>query len=203
MNAPPDLAAVLDLDEGPPRTAALVAWVQGLFAREEAPIPVLVGGGAVELYTGGAYTTGDLDFLGEVPRAVAEALEEAGFTRRGRHWIHEEGQVFLEFPSSGLSAGETADYLEVEGERVLVLGPEALIVDRLAAWEHWQSEVDAANAFLLWARTAEQLDMERLQALALRSGVERSLERLEAFVGRTAGRTPSDEELRSWAAGDS
>ena len=52
----PTLARALQLSEGPRRTAAVVAWIQSLYASSP---PVLVGGAAVELYTGGAYTTGD------------------------------------------------------------------------------------------------------------------------------------------------
>ncbi len=66
---------------GPERTAALVAWFQGLF-EDRSEAPVLVGGGAVELYTGGAYVTGDLDFVGSTTDSVAERLQEEGFKRR-------------------------------------------------------------------------------------------------------------------------
>jgi DNA-binding XRE family transcriptional regulator len=117
------LQDVLSLPDGPEKTAALVAWLQGLY-EDEASIPVLVGGAAVELFTGGGYTTGDLDFVGEVPDAVARRLSDAGFKRKGRHWIHHEGQVFLEFPGDSLEADEEVIALEVAGQRIRVLAPE-------------------------------------------------------------------------------
>ena len=70
-----NLQNVLSLPEGPRRTAALAAWVQGLIA-DKGQVPVLVGGGAVEILAGGAYTTGDLDFVGSVTLPVRKELEE-------------------------------------------------------------------------------------------------------------------------------
>jgi hypothetical protein len=78
-------------------------WIQNLF---EARPPVLAGGAAVELYTAGAYTTGDLDFIGDVTEEVARSLREAGFEREGRHWIHREAELFVEFPGSAVQAYE-------------------------------------------------------------------------------------------------
>lgn len=43
-----DFDRIIALEDGPAKTAALVAWIQGLFADDETA-PVLVGGAAVEL----------------------------------------------------------------------------------------------------------------------------------------------------------
>jgi hypothetical protein len=51
--------------------------------RRGAPRPVIVGGGAVELYTGGAITSGDFDLVGVREEIVGEALVEVGFRREG------------------------------------------------------------------------------------------------------------------------
>ena len=48
--------------DGPDRVAAIAAWVQSMFS-PAAAVPTLVGGGAVELHTGGAYRSGDRNFV--------------------------------------------------------------------------------------------------------------------------------------------
>ena len=56
--------------------------------------PVLVGGGAVELYTGGAVTTGDFDLSCGRQDVLERIMQEHGFVRPSgpgamtRGWIH-------------------------------------------------------------------------------------------------------------------
>jgi hypothetical protein len=188
----------LTLPDGPERTASLVAWLQGLY-EDEASIPVLVGGAAVELLTGGGYTTGDLDFVGEVPDTVARKLSEAGFKRKGRHWIHQEGQVFLEFAGGSLEADEEVIALDVAGQRIRVLAPEAVLVDRLASWQFWGSTTDGVNAFLILRATSDQMDLGKLERLVEARDVSRAWALLDAFNRRFATGDPTAKELSEWA----
>ena len=187
---------ILALEDGPDRTAALVEWLQRLYAT--AP-PVLVGGAAVELYTEGAYTTGDIDLVGEVTAPVQRALDSAGFTRHGRHWIHDATQTFLEFPGESLGSHEEAGWLEVRGRRVWVVSIEDLLVDRLGAWEYWASSVDAVNAWALWRAHRNRIDRDRLEARVEEAGWSRAWRALQDAGARWATRDPSPEELEQWA----
>jgi hypothetical protein len=176
----------------------LAAWFQGLYGGKS--VPVLVGGAAVELYTGGAYTTGDLDFVGAVPDSVARNLAQAGFRKEGRHWIHERGQVFIELPGSSLQAGETTALLEVGGDRILTVGPEALIVDRLASWKFWKVRADGINAYLIWKARNKELDLKLLAELARARDLADALDSLRGFVRILEGREASQPELEKWAS---
>jgi hypothetical protein len=193
-----DVEEILAAEEGPSRTAALVEWLQCLFADTET-VPVLVGGAAVELYTLGAYTTGDIDLVGAVPAEVADALASAGFERQGRHWILEPAQVFIEFPGSSLGPDEDAGWLEVEGSRVRIISIEDLLVDRLGAWEYWRSSVDGANAFLLWQAQRQRIDVQRLERRVNQAGWPRAWRSLVQFAGRWENSQPPLEEVEAWA----
>lgn len=184
------------LPEGPKRTAAVAAWIQSLYPTRP---PVLVGGAAVELYTGGAYTTGDYDFVGDVPESVGRALEESGFKRKGRHWIHEDAELFVEFPGSAVQPHEKTAMLELGGVSVLTLSPEDMIIDRLAAWQFWRSTTDGASAFLIWRAQEKRLDLERLAVLAGQRGVEKALARLGEFALGVGARETSPKVLEKWA----
>lgn len=193
-----ELVEALSLPDGPERTTAIVAWIQSLFT-ESAQVPVLVGGGAVEIFTGGGYTTGDLDFVGSVPKAIGTILENNGFERAGRHWIHREGQVFLEFPGSSLGPNERHVRYQAFGHDIDLVSIEDLLVDRLGAWDYWKSGVDGANAFVLFRTCRHEIDHERLQARATEEGFEEALRALLAFDKEWSLSDPDDEIFEGWA----
>lgn len=184
---------------GVERLAALAEWVQSLYP-PDVPQAILVGGGAVELFTEGAYTTGDLDLVGSVPRRVQSRLRDSGFVRQGRHWIQEDLEVFLEFPASELDEGETSRKLEVLGSTVRVLGLEELIVDRLAAWQFWSSTIDGYNAWLLLDRRGDEVDSVRLEELARAREVAAALRELLGFTADHLKVGPTDREIETWAS---
>ena len=184
--------------DGPDRVAAIASWVQSLFSPGDA-VPTLVGGAAVELYTGGAYRTGDLDFVGVLTAVVAQRMEDAGFEHHGRHWIHEQHRLFIEFPDDALARGDTVATIRVGSTSVVVIGLEELIVDRLAAWQFWRSEIDGYSAWLLWSRGDHHPNVGRLRVLAERSETSVALDSLVAFARANARREPTQTEIETWA----
>ncbi len=191
------LTEIVAFPEGVERTALLAEWVQLLFDEESRP--VLVGGAAVELFTAGAYTTGDLDLVGTVPARVARALAREGFVKRGRHWVHERAQVFLEFPSSTLAEGERAVLVRIFGCEVLAVGPEDLLAERLAAWKHWRSTVDGVNAWLLYRAQRPNLNRRRLATRCRACDAADALAALRAFARKWVKRRPSGTMIETWA----
>lgn len=99
---------------------------------------VIVGGVAVDLYTG-TYRPTDIDVIGSLSRSDRAALREAGFAEHGsRHvaWAPPEGKpILVEFPSAVLDA----DYelIELEpGVNVAVISLAGLVLDRLLQATH-------------------------------------------------------------------
>jgi hypothetical protein len=125
--------------------------------------PVLVGGGAVEVYTRAAYMTADLDFVAPSRAATREVMESLGFVRQGRVWYAAELGIVVEFPSSTLAPAR-ATGIEVDGIEVAIIAIEDLIVDRLAAWKYWRWHPDGVAAGLLLSIHADRIDERRLQS---------------------------------------
>jgi hypothetical protein len=188
---------ILTMAEGPERTAAIAQWLQALYPEDD--IPVLVGGGAVELYTRGAYTTGDLDFAGYVSTSAREALLRAGFLKLGKNWVHEGAKIFLEFPSNSLGEDERKAVLTFGRFRIQIVGPEDLLVDRLAAWKFWESPLDGVNSFLLYRAQGDNLDEDHLGKRVRAEDVQDALKAVQSFYGEYSGELPTDEILEKWA----
>jgi len=192
------IESILFLEDGPAKTAAVVAWIQGLF-NDEVETPVLVGGAAVELYSAGAYTTGDIDLVGSVPSRVERTLRAAGFERHGRHWVHEAAQLFVEFPGRALGEDERAVWRNIGEHRIRIVSPEDLLVDRLGAWQYWRSSVDGVNVWLLWRALEDTIDLARLEARVRSAGWTDALQSLRRFAQGCENTLPSAEEVETWA----
>jgi len=126
-----------------------------------APKPILVGGGAVELYTAGAFVTGDIDLIGDIQR-IGDTLEEMGFVRDGKHFV--KGKVFIEVvaPDTSMRSDEIAlKGKELDGI-VRVVSIEDLIVDRLCACKWWRSATDCEQARYLIGVYLDRCDRKYL-----------------------------------------
>jgi hypothetical protein len=170
------------VDERDPARRRLVAL--GLLSdrlRQDGLEPILVGGGAVEFYTAGGYTTKDCDLaLPHGPRTDA-AFADLGFVKEGRYWYREDLDLLFEAPAPAGLPGETAPrtVAEIDGLRIVVIGIEDLVIDRLCAWIHGTSDEDGR-----WARRLALLHAERLDWAYLRAktrGVPAEAEALDAL----------------------
>ena len=144
--------------------------------------PILVGGCALEVYTDGGYTTGDVDLALASTPEVDRAFADLGFTKRGRFWIRPELDLLFEAPAPAGLPGETAPRteLDVDGLRVVVLGVEDLLIDRLRGWVHWKSDEDGRWAARLATLYVRKLDWDYLRSrVAGDAGETAALERLD------------------------
>jgi len=143
--------------------------------------PILVGGFALEVYTEGGYATADVDLALPSGPEVDAAFSDLGFEKRGRFWVRPELELYFEAPAPPDLPGETAarTELEVDGLRVVVLGVEDLLVDRMRAWIHWKSDEDGRWAARLAALYAGELDWDYLRSRAADETERAAIERLE------------------------
>ena len=146
--------------EPDPRRRRLVAL--GLLTRQLSAHgiePILVGGGALEFYTAGGYATKDMDLALPATAEVDDAFAALEFEKEGRYWYHAELDLLFEAPAPAGLPGEDAPrtVVEIDGLRVVIIGIEDLLIDRLRGWVHWKSDEDGR-----WTRRLALLYPDRI-----------------------------------------
>lgn len=117
---------------------------------------VLVGGAVVSIYTQNDYESGDLDFISySSVREIDKVMSSMGFTKKGKSYLSDLTELYVEFPSGPVSVGDELldKFNEIkEGELALRLfTPTQSIMDRLAAYYFWKDEQGLDQALLiLW-----------------------------------------------------
>ncbi len=179
-----ELERALLLENETERKLAVVAVIDRLVQRIEWRA-IVIGGLAVEFWTGGAFMTTDVDLYLPHGPAVDDLLAEAGFVREGRHWVLREHELFVEAPASFPAEEEEVAQVELpSGDRVLVLSIEDVLVDRLHQFVAGGHRDMAEQAMTILsseeldrARLAQRAESERLAAALVE--VERLLQRAD------------------------
>jgi len=123
----------------------------------------LVGGQAVETYTGGQFTTGDIDITTTDRNETEVILAQLGFKREGMIWLNRKLGLAVQIVGSYPSRSEKITTIDVGPFKVRVVGPEDLIIDRLVAAKFWKSERDGEQALALINVFRKRLDLPYLR----------------------------------------
>jgi hypothetical protein len=137
---------------------------------------VLSGGAVAAIYSEGGYQSDDLDFIhsGLAPN-VEPAMHELGFARRGRYWQHPDTRYWVEFPAGPLAIGgrsiKTFDERSTPFGVLRLLSPTHCVMDRLAAFYHWNDTQALETALAVAQR--HPVDLSEIEAWSLEEGAER------------------------------
>ena len=141
----------------------------------------LSGGGAISIYTENEYTSKDLDFVcSERREKLVEVLEPLGFGLASdrRHFAHPDTALYLEFPLGPLAFGNRqvsqrdVPTMESNWGSLRVITPTMCVMDRLAAFWHWNDRQSWDQALMVARR--HDLDYEDLIAYAKDEGADKS-----------------------------
>jgi hypothetical protein len=156
---------------------------------------VLVGGACATVYSGGIYTSDDLDL---VPRSdpsqreLDAALARIGFTRQDAQYFHDESEIFVEFQRGPVSIGRDAAIKPVP----LKLGRTALPAlsatdscrDRLAAFYHWNDRQALEVAVAIAVNN--RVDQSKIRAWSAGEGASAKFDEFKRDLARARKRTP-------------
>jgi hypothetical protein len=143
----------------------LLGYVSERMARRNASV-FLVGGQAVETYTGGVFTTGDIDITTTDTKETEALLEKLGFAKEGMIWVSMRLGMAVHLVASYPRRSVRHRTFEVDGYLVKVVGVEDLVIDRLCAAKFWNSERDAEQAKALLDVFRDSIDEGYLEETA-------------------------------------
>ncbi len=135
---------------------------------------VLSGGGAVSIYTNNAYVSDDLDFVSSASLdRIGKALAGLGFVRSpGRYFTHPDTAFLLEFPPGPLSFGDQPagawSRLETAFGVIQIVDPSQCVMDRLAAFYHWNDPQSLDQAVAV--ATSHDIDVDAVGDWSDREG---------------------------------
>jgi hypothetical protein len=130
--------------------------------------PVIIGGCALSYYSREVYFTADIDLAYADREALDAVLTNIGFEKQGKYWASKGLKIAIEAPASVL-VGEDSPVEIVdlgEGLQCRMIGIEDLLIDRLNACKHWNSEIDCEMVELLAKRYLNDLDWSYLEKKA-------------------------------------
>lgn len=152
----------------------------------------LSGGGAVTLYSENEYMSSDLDFVTSARKdAIAEAIAPLGFrlVPGARQFEHPESELFAEFPPGPLAFGDTvvsdeeATTLDTEFGPLRIVTPTQSVMDRVAAYAHWNDNQSLDQAIMVARR--QDIAWRALYEWAERDGIDTAVvDKLRGSVGR-------------------
>lgn len=148
---------------------------------------VLSGGAVVSIYTNNEYESSDLGFISSASTTrIADAIGSLGFVRRGRMFSHPRTSLFVEFPAGPLAIG---DHLirptEVARKRTAsgtlrLLTPAQCVMDRLAAYFHWNDLQSLDQAVMV--ALSQAVSISRLEGWAKREGAGEKFETFRKYL---------------------
>ena len=137
----------------------------------------LSGGAVVSIYTHNAYQSWDLDFISHGSfDTITEVMTNLGFSReRGRHFIHPNSQFFVEFPGVAMQIGDqlitTFAERTTKAGTLRLLRPTECVMDRLAAFYHWNDPQGLEQAILV--ALAHPVDLKAIEGWSQKEGVKK------------------------------
>ena len=161
---------------GPESTLEDVAMIVCKALKDSGIDAVLTGGAVVSIYTENQYMSYDLDFISNVGgREIEAAMDKIGFRKtKDRYFEHPETDFFVEFPTPPLAIGnkpvESFEVIESPVGYLKLLTPTHSVMDRLAAWYHWNDPQSLEQALLV--AKEREIDMDEIRAWSDAEGME-------------------------------
>lgn len=128
---------------------------------------VLSGGSVVCIYSDNEYQSYDLDFVtSESTKDLIKVMDTLGFVRKSkRHFERPDSEYLIEFPSGPLAIGNEPvtswTAINTKYGTIQILTPTQCVMDRLAAFYHWNDRQALDQAVMVGKR--QEIDLKKVE----------------------------------------
>jgi hypothetical protein len=145
----------------------------------------VVGGSAMEIYTGGDYVSDDLDLVVDSRSRITTVLKQWGFRNDGKIWSKKTWDLYVDpMETQGSGSRRLTQVISTSVGPVRIAGVEDLIIRRVRESVAWQNRQEAfAQAILLVEHSSGDLDWDYIGFFAKQEGWEKQLGLLRVKAG--------------------
>ncbi|MBT9168452.1 MAG: hypothetical protein DDT19_01797 [Syntrophomonadaceae bacterium] len=197
------ISRLKDVEDKVKKRALFTAAVSEEIFRLKGVRPIVVGGEALEIYSQGNYTTGDIDL--KAPKDILDKILRANgfngyiYSKKTKSYYNKELDIFVEWVGASLEEGAESEkrtmLVNVSGSLVRLIPIEDLIIDRINAAKFWK-DADSerwAEFLFLMGSGLNKIDMTYLRKRACEEDVG---DALDSIVERTKNNEDKDTQLQ-------
>jgi len=154
--------------------------------KEKGVSAIIVGGEAVDIYTGGTFATTDIDVLVQNKTAAEKLLNKFGFEKAGNTlWLNKELVIVIHVMESSYT-GDSGKLkkMKIGKYEIQIASPEYLIKDRLCSFKFWKDnpQSDMEKTVALLRIFSDSIDNSYLDKLAKENGIEDVLAKARKYA---------------------
>lgn len=129
----------------------------------------------------------DLDFISPSDQKdIEKALAKLGFKKEGRSFNHPDTEFFVEFPKGPLAIGgeiiKPEGEITISGNKLVLLSPTQSVMDRLAAFYHWNDRQSLDQA--LWIAEKHPVNLSKVEIWSKKEG---ETDKFKEFLSQLKG----------------
>jgi len=128
---------------------------------------IIVGGSAIEIYTRGEYTSGDIDIVLSPSWDVGKTLRAWRFSKQGRLWVNEKLKIVVDFVQYPYTYDQSkTQVLVTPYGSVRIAAIEDLLIKRMISAKWWKRPGDLEHAKMLAILYRDRIDWRYVEQLA-------------------------------------
>lgn len=170
MNIP---AVLKKIEEPAKRRVAFLGFLTEELRKNNMFLPIVVGGEALEIYTQGNYTTGDIDIIiNESKQSILNILKKWKFKEIDRFIVNEDLDIYIDVCGSIFDKKLTNKIKINDNTVITLITVEDLIIDRFCSYKFWKIDEDLRWGITLLYNYKGKIDGKYLRQRALEEQVE-------------------------------